>query len=303
MTERTAEIETLMQSVAAWAEARQDVRAVAVIGSYARRDHPPDRCSDLDLLLVAVEPETLLEADPWPYALGEVVLDFVETSRASGTRERRVLFSDGIDVDFTIVALADLAELMAEGGRPDDVHADVADEASSRLAVIARGIRFLVDKDGLEQVAASIPPPAPTAPPNATRFTQTVFDYWYHALWAHRKLARGEVWVAVTCAGSYMPRLLLRMIEWHSRMRNPKSYDTWHAGRFLEEWADPDVVAALAGVFPTYDPQLIVDAIDAMDALFARLARDVADGLGLTYPTSAEEAVQQLIAGLASGCE
>jgi aminoglycoside 6-adenylyltransferase len=103
-----------------------------------------------------------------------------------------------------------------------------------------------------------------------------VSDFWYHALWTARKLRRGEVFTAKACCDGRMKWILIRMLEWHAGDR-----DTWHDGRFLEEWADPRAITELCDAYARYD------AADVERALFARwifvVAQEVADQLGLPY--------------------
>jgi uncharacterized protein len=51
---RIAEADALMTAVANWAMTRDDIRAMAVVGSWARGN--PRRASDLDLLLLSKRP-------------------------------------------------------------------------------------------------------------------------------------------------------------------------------------------------------------------------------------------------------
>jgi len=48
-------------------------------------------------------------------------------------------------------------------------------------------------------------------------------------------------------------RCMLQMMEWHARAAKGWTYDTWHNGRFLEEWADPYALKGLRETFAHYD--------------------------------------------------
>jgi aminoglycoside 6-adenylyltransferase len=71
--------------------------------------------------------------------------------------------------------------------------------------------------------------------------------------------------------------------------------DTWHEGRFLERWADPEAVAGLEGVFARYDPADIARALRAGAALFERLERDVAGRLGIAAGIRCDELRRHLV--------
>ena len=62
--------EDLLDRFLAWARLRPDVRAVIVVGSCARTDHPADAFSDLDLVVVSTDPDRYLSETDWLKALG-----------------------------------------------------------------------------------------------------------------------------------------------------------------------------------------------------------------------------------------
>lgn len=55
----------LLNRITAWTQDQSGIRAVALVGSEARADHPADEWSDLDLFLVAVDPEANLASTDW----------------------------------------------------------------------------------------------------------------------------------------------------------------------------------------------------------------------------------------------
>jgi predicted nucleotidyltransferase len=60
----------LLARLRAWTEAREDVRALILVGSVARGDARPD--SDIDILLLAMHPAAYLESVDWVSEFGEV---------------------------------------------------------------------------------------------------------------------------------------------------------------------------------------------------------------------------------------
>ena len=194
----------LEEKIIAWAQGDDDVRAVAVVGSRARVDSPADEWSDWDVVMFAHNPAALLERDDWVRAFGSVKLTFLEPTAVGGQRERRVLYEDGTDVDFSIVPF-ELTE-----------HAAAAQ-------VAARGIRVLLDKDGeLQRRLREVPPRQRPPLPTQHELGEVIEDFYYHGVWAAKKLRRGELFTAKQAVDSYMKRLLLRMLEWHARARDPE---------------------------------------------------------------------------------
>jgi aminoglycoside 6-adenylyltransferase len=189
-------IEELLAAVQAWAAERPDVGAVLLVGSQARSDLPADELSDVDLVLVVDDPAPYLASAEWTAAFGEPLATFVEDT-LPGVRERRVLYRDGRDVDFNFVSREAAAGAIA-----------------AVAGVLGRGHRVLVDRIGLDLPAG----PAPPEPlPGEAEFAELVHEFWYQAVWASRKLRRGELWVASRGIDSGLGWLLGRMLAWHAR--------------------------------------------------------------------------------------
>jgi aminoglycoside 6-adenylyltransferase len=93
--------------------------------------------------------------------------------------------------------------------------------------------------------------------------------------------------MATSCCNSYMRRLLLQTIEWHTQATKGWEVDTWHSGRFLETWADPRALRDLRGASAAYDTADVRRALLANLALFGWLAGEVAERLGYEYPANA----------------
>lgn len=258
-------VDLLVAAVSDWAAAQDDVKAAILLGSQVRADVPADRWSDLDLLLVVEDPAPFLEDATWVATFGEPILTFLEPTAVGGRVERRVLYSDGQDVDFAIVSVADLPQL-------------VADPAVA--GVVRRGYRGLYDDVGFGDVAAAIPDPPPPAAPTQHELTELASDFWYHALWTAKKLRRGEVFTAISCLDGYMKARLVTLMGWHARAVDP-AVDTWHGGRFLERWADPGALSALESAYARYDLRDVARALWETIDLFQGLEEETARRLGL----------------------
>src|SRR5438105_9393272 len=95
--------------------------------------------SDLDLVVIVTDPLIYLSDATWLRRFGEPFLTFVESTADGNFRERRVLFGDGRDVDFSLLPAAVVQQMLVQ-----KVPAEIAD-------VLRRGFRILMDKDGLAQ--------------------------------------------------------------------------------------------------------------------------------------------------------
>jgi aminoglycoside 6-adenylyltransferase len=271
--------EALLAAVMAWGRERRDVRAVLLVGSRARADTPADRWSDTDLAVVVDDPAPYLASSEWLDAFGRPLLSFVEPTAVGPFTERRVLFESGVEVDFALLPAA-AAQWMAQ-------------DPEAR-AVLRRGFRVLVDKLGLEATlrtgAAS---PATPDRPDQAAFAQLTHDFWYHLVWAAKKLRRGELWIATQTCNCYLKGLLVTLLGWQAKAADPQA-DTWHGGRFLERWADSRALGDLRGTYAGYDAADVARGLWATAELFQRLERDCARRLGLPLSVRHQQVRHQL---------
>ena len=258
-------IDLLQAAIADWARERDDVRAVLVVGSQVRADTPADRWSDLDVVLFLDDPRRLADDATWVAEFGVPILSFREATAFGNEVERRVLYETGEDVDFPLL---DASTWLAEMSDPET------------QVLLARGHRVLYDELGLRAQLKSLPPPPEPSSPDEHAFQELANDFWYHALWAAKKLRRGEVYTALLCLDGYLKVRLVKLLEWHARSVDP-SVDTWHGGRFVERWADPGALAALELAYAHYDVRDVARALWATIDLWQTLEEETARRLGL----------------------
>lgn len=232
-----AAYERLIRKFVEWSKDQADIRGLVVLGSRARVDHPADEWSDLDIMVVTNDPDRHLLKIGWLGNVGEVLLTFLEPTSIGGETERRALFKGMLDVDFAIIPKAKIEKLMGRRASQKD-KVEVAD-------VVGRGVRVLLDKDGLlAKLGSRVPPSENLAPcvPSEEEFVQVVSDFLYHGVWTAKKLRRSELWTAKSCCDGYMKRLLLRMIEWHFHAVNGGGgmrgsvVVSWRSGRSRGFW-------------------------------------------------------------------
>src|SRR3712207_1019319 len=100
MSQAPLTYEVVLDRFLTWAHSQQDIRAVVVVGSRARTDHPADDHSDLDLVVVTTDSNRYLSQTDWLKLLGTSWLTFLEKQAVGEGLERRVLFEGALDVDF-----------------------------------------------------------------------------------------------------------------------------------------------------------------------------------------------------------
>lgn len=279
MANEPLSIKQLEERIVIWAEARPNIRAILVVGSRARRDHPGDEWADLDLMVFAADFTDYLSGLDWLDGIGQVWVS-LPYQTGDGDPERLVLFEGGYKVDFVFFSLDELQRLANVPGLP---------------GVYRRGYYILIDKDGL---AAQIPPPPDRRPfddpPSEDSFLLTANAFWYGAVYVAKQIRRRELWV-VKFRDWTMKEDLLKVIEWHAQASHSRNYDTWHIGRFMPEWTDPQTWDALHRAFGRFEAGDSWRALLVTMDLFRRLATETASHLGYDYPATLDEHVTTFV--------
>jgi len=181
------------ERLAAWAKTRPDIRAAIVVGSRARADHPADEWSDLDIVIIARDPERCLARTDWLQDIGNPWLTFLEPTATGGEMERRVLFEGGFDVDFAVIPNSKVkraARFLPALKRlpilfrllPKRVAQQMMQDVAAAAHVFARGARVIVDKDGLAgKLPLILSESRPYRPPPQPEFLEVVNDFCWVA--------------------------------------------------------------------------------------------------------------------------
>ncbi len=218
----TAKIyDQLIERLVAWANTRRDIRAVVVVGSRARADETLDDWSDLDIMLMARNPESYLTTASWLENIGESWLTCEFVAPTGQQRVRIGRFEGDTQIDFVVVPSRSmrLAALLmrllvrfpwAKALLPSTLRAQM-DAFSDTLS---QGVRVLLDKDGVwpHLVALPVQRPLPSQP-TEDEFVNVVSSFWHWSTWTAKLLRRGELWRAIYHCSHEMKEMLLQMLE------------------------------------------------------------------------------------------
>lgn len=261
---------SIKEKLLALAKEDEDINAIVLIGSSTRDTVKADEYSDLDVVIATEKPEGWLYGD-CPEKLGSVKISFVEPTLGGG-KERRILYDGSLDVDMIVFTPEQFKKAIREG---------VASW------VMNRGYEILYDAEGfstlLEEHISHELKPTDLAEPE---FNNMVNDFFFHTVWASKKILRGELWTAKMCIDAYLKNYLLKMIEMYSVSKYHA--DVWHDGRFLDRWDEKEILSDLEKCFAHYDREDMVSALLATLGLFCRLASQTAEIKGYKYPKEAE---------------
>lgn len=303
--------ERILSKLVAWGTGRDDLRAIAVVGSRARSNHPADPWSDLDVIVMARRPQRYLDGPDWFAEVETPWLAVREPTVVGGQQIFHITCEGGTKVDLVVVsslAFSLAARALEALRRHPGLLALLPKIARDRLTtlsdLLSRGFRFVLDKDRIaDRLEAGGPATPPRRPPSQEEFLDLVKRFLNEQVSSALKLRRGELFVVKTLGESQLMDLLLTMIEWHTQATSDRWSPLFERGRFLEQWAHPRVIERLPGIFPDYDPAQIWRArLEALE-LFRWLAQDTADRLGYSYPGQLEETVAAWVRGQARESE
>lgn len=126
--------------VESWASTQPEIRAIALVGSYARKTARPE--SDIDLVLLASDRSPYLSDTSWLAELGSASRTSLE--QYGRVTSVRAFFDCGLDVEFAF-ATPDWAGFPIDPGT---------------RSVVENGFQILFDPDGiLEKLVAGLKRP------------------------------------------------------------------------------------------------------------------------------------------------
>ena len=270
-------IKQLEENVRDWAEADDAIRVVLVIGSHARRDHPADDLSDLDLIVFSSEPQQYLEDDRWLHTFGNLWVAILEQT-GSNVPEWLAIYEGGEKIDIVFF-------------HTDALRHNAPEQINWRN-VSQRGVYVLVDKDDLttNELPQVFGAPEPE-PPTVEQFTATVDHFWYEVAVVAKSIKRRELWTSYE-RDLNIKRHLRRLIEWQAQAHGR---DTWHDGRFMMEWADTQVYTRLRDIFFQFDSAENWQALLETMSLFREVAQQVAANHNFDYPQALDDNISQFV--------
>ena len=260
----------ILNKIIAWAEKEDHIRVVMLTGSLAGKG-PKDELSDYDIALFTTDIEKYAGDDSWIHGI-EKVWVYEPCVLRKGDKEystRLVVYKDGLQVDYAIFDLGHLNDLKQAKMLPVEYNL---------------GYEILLDKDDLTKDLQ----PATYEYPYSQKPTQEELDsvlkvFFFEAFKEAKALVREDLWYAKIRDWSIKKRLL-KMIEWHEKVKHGWNYDTNCDAKRMNTWVSPEAWKKAHETFAHFD------AVDSWEKLmntlelFRKLSAEAAGGLGLEYP-------------------
>lgn len=287
----------MVDQLVQWAEGREGVRALILTSTRAIAGVHVDAYSDYDVVVVTDDVRDMATDLSWQDHFGEVLISYwdpIEENAETGAVSAGNItnYVNGLKIDFGLWTPQHFS-VMTSGPEPDEE--------------FDAGYRVLVDKDGL---TADLPAPTFAAfvprQPDEQEFLRLITDFLIGVPYVAKGLLRDELlpmkWVLdFDMRYTY----LVPLLQWRVECDHDWSLKAGNLGKGLKAHLAPDVWSALERTFTGSDPEANWQALFEMVDLFGRVAREVADLLGYTYPDELVSSVaahaQQMREGVFAG--
>ncbi len=266
-----------------WASQREAVRAMLLTSTRAIPNAVLDAWSDYDVILVVADIHPFDVDRSWLEDFGEVLVAYWDpigphpvTSIPQVSNVTQ--YAGDLKIDFTLWSIEQMRRIAT---------------APALVPGLDAGYRVLLDKD---QLTAGLRDPTyaayiPERPDEAT-YRTLVNDFFVGVPYVAKCLLRDELLPAKWCLDYDMRDVYLRpMLEWRMECDHGWSVPTGALGKGLKKRLPPDLWAELEATYAGAGIDDNWNSLFSMIAFFHRIARDVGEHLGFTYPEELDRRV------------
>jgi aminoglycoside 6-adenylyltransferase len=266
-----------------WGEQQNLVRAMLMTSTRAVPNAPVDELSDYDIILVVEDIHPFYEDRGWLGDFGDVLVaywDPIYPDPDTGSEKfgNVTQYADGLKIDFTLHPVSWLQDIVQSPALPAELDA---------------GYRLLLDKDnltyGLKQPTYSAY--IPVRPSNEI-YQKWIEDFFSDVPYVAKCLRRGELLPLKWCLDYDMKHVYLRqMLEWKIGLDSNWSIPVGSLGKGLKKQLPSELWAQLENCYAGAGIAENGEALFRTVILFRRVAMEVGEGLGYTYPLELDQRV------------
>jgi len=276
--------EEVIDKLVTWGMAHPLIRAMILTSSRTRPDGPVDLLSDYDVILAVSDVQPFAFDDAWIFDYGAPMVRWGDQDKMHDvtTYFRGLVYRNHVKIDYSIWPVELLELIAASASLPDQL--DV-------------GYRVLLDKDAR---TAGWKPPSYRAHipvrPTGAEYEALVEEFWWGTTYVAKSLWRDDLvfakWVLDRDLKLEATR---RMLEWRIELEHNWSVKPGVYGRGLKKLLPPDIWSEFADTYVSLDVERIWVALARVIALFRRVAADVGNALGYTYPQQVDDQVSEYL--------
>jgi aminoglycoside 6-adenylyltransferase len=273
----------IIQQLIHWAEHQALVRAMLMTSTRAIPHGSVDALSDYDIILVVTDIQPFFEDRSWLNNFGEVLVAYWDPIYELAPYGIEIVgnviqFADGLKIDFTLWPVDILRQIIEGPALPDELDA---------------GYAILADKDYL---AEALQPSTYTAyipqQPSNEIYQRIIEEFFSDVPYVAKCLLRNELLPMKWALDYDMKHVyLLQMLEWRVECDHNWSQTVGSLGKGLKKRLPPDIWAQLEASYAGAGIEENWESLFRTIALYRRVAREVADKLGYTYPEALDRRV------------
>lgn len=276
----------ILNQLVDWANQQQLIRAVILTSSRAIPHGALDLFSDYDVILACRSIQPFYLDRTWLGVFGPVLVVYRDPLIEDNGQERSayvVQYENGLKIDFNLWPVELLQQVTSKGGLPPEFDA---------------GYKILVDKD---QLATALTSPTYAAyiptPPTEAQYMELIEGFFLDTTYVAKFLWRDDVMAAKHILDHSLKQEHLRpMLEWHVEINHHWSLKPGPYGRRLKQYVRPDFWAELECTYTGAGLEENWEALFGTIALMRRVATEVGEQLGYTYPQELERRVIDYLA-------
>lgn len=277
----TGQDKEIIKQLIQWGEQQSLVRAMLLTSSRAIPQAPRDVFSDYDVILALRDIQPFYANRTWLEAFGTVLVlyrDPLTPDNGLKRSEYVTQYENGLKIDFSLWPIELLQQVAVAPQLPAEFDA---------------GYQVLLDKDHLTD---GLKPPTYAAYipklPTETEYQDTVEVFFLEATYVAKLLWRDDIMAAKHILDHYMKQEHLRpMLEWRMEIDHQWSVKPGPYGRRLKQWLRPDLWAELERTYTGAELEANWAALSQTIGLMRRVASEVGERLGYSYPQELERRV------------
>lgn len=267
--------EAWVANVSAWASAQADIKALVQIGSRVKNDGTADEWSDFDYQLVTTNPDRYRSGEfarelgtCWAVGLEHTFGDVMKVT---------AVYEGALEADFIVLRHSELvlATTMLKWPGTSGMWPGPLRIGISRLRGAA-GTGWKVIKGGAawEKRYARLTPCE--FPMTESEFKSLCGEFWVQAVWAAKRIQRGELIASQRTIHRYLLEACLRMFQEEAVVSGRKAYPR---GRRAESWLTaPQAEVVKGGTIP--EKAQLLGALSGLAIEFVRSCEVVGKSRG-----------------------
>lgn len=274
-------VNEVVEHLIRWGNQQDLVRAIVLTSSRAIPHAPLDLFSDYDVILAVRSIEPFFTNRTWLGTFGPLLAVYRDPILDEGGLERSayvVQYENGLKIDFNLWPVELLKRVVK---RPD------------LIAEFDAGYQVLLDKG---QLTTNLKRPTYSAyiptPPTETEYLELLEGFFLDTGYVAKFLWRDDVMAAKHILDHSLKQEHLRpILEWRAEIENQWSIRFGPYGRRLKQLLRPDLWVELEGTYTGAELEANWEALFRTIDLMRRVATEVGEHLGFTYPQELEQRV------------